>query len=208
MSKTPRYPLWSAKAILLISLPVAIITLLLVSLLSNRSFLTELEITLGIVSFGLFIFLAFGLYRGVRLEKPIQADLDTPSFAAFDPALSFVPVLDAPKLNVDIPNLGDAGDDIVGCLVSILLWIAISIVLVIAFWLLAQLVAFVLPWILLALYWVFYRALRVVFAKSRTCRGKLGLSLGYSLLYTLLYVGWMFVILIGLELLVSWRPGV
>lgn len=205
--KFPSSPLWSVRAIVLISIPVVAITTLLVFLLSDRSFVAELAIALGIIAAGLFLFLVVGLYHGVRLEKPTETEPESLNLGAIDPVIVGIPVLNMPKLDVDIPNLGDAGNDIVGCLVSIVLWIVISIVLLVLFWLFVQVLAFVLPWVLLALYWMFYRALKLVFEKAPLCRGHLGPSLGYAFKYTALYTGWMFLLLGTLQFILSWRPG-
>lgn len=195
------------RAIVLISIPVVLVTLALVALVSRSSFLRELEITLGIVAAGLFIFLAVGLYRGVRLEEPVVEDPHKPfGSEGFDvgSAVGLATALPAPDLKLDIADMGDSGNDLVGCLVSIVLWIVIAIVLAVLFWVLVQALAFVLPWVLLALYWLFYRALKVVFEKTAVTRGKLAPSLGYALLFTLLYTGWLFLLLEMLRLVREW----
>ena len=70
--------------------------------------------------------------------------------------------------------------------------VVVLIVLVLALWLLANIGLAVGLVLFLALSWIFCRALRQVFARSRTCRGRLGPSMGYALLYTVLYTGWLF----------------
>ncbi|GAA4371648.1 hypothetical protein GCM10023186_00290 [Hymenobacter koreensis] len=48
------------------------------------------------------------------------------------------------------------------------------------------------------LYWIFFRALRLVFRHSAECKGQLGKSIRYGLIYTLLYNGWLYsIILLG-----------
>lgn len=205
-----RSPLWSIRAIVLISIPVVIITLLLVFYFSTRSFVTELAIALGIIAVGLFIFLAVGLYHGVHLEEPILENPDKPmGSAGFDvgDAVGLAAVMPTPDLKVDIPDVGSTGDDLAGCLVSILLWIVIAIVLAVLFWVLVQVLAFVLPWVLLALYWMFYRALKLVFEKTAVTRGHLLPSLGYALMFTVLYTGWLFLLLGALQWIRMWMAG-
>ncbi|TAH50589.1 MAG: hypothetical protein EYC68_13810 [Chloroflexota bacterium] len=185
------------RAIVWISIPVIAITALLVFWLSNRSFLGEAAIILGIIAFGLFAFLAIGLFHGVRLEEPIIENPDKP-FGSTDFDVGSAVGLDAmpiPDLKLDVPDVGGGGDDIAGCLVSIVLWVVVLIVLAILFWLLVQVLAFVLPWVLLTLYWVFFRALKLIFGKSPMTRGKIVPSLGYALFFTVLYTGWLFVLL-------------
>ena len=208
-NKRLRYPLWSAKAIMLISGWVIAIIAALVFLLSPGSVFVELQITLLLISLCLFAFFTIGLYKGVRLEKPPKEQLPPPAdLSALGELLShgeIPPVIDLPHLpvdapplphlHVDLPGVPDVGDDLIGCLVTLVLWVVVSIVLVFLFWLLAQFLVTVLPALALGLYWVFYRALRIVFAKSRMCKGRLLPSMGYGLVYTVLYTGWIFAVM-------------
>ncbi len=218
-AREPRYPVWSTRIVLLLSLSVIVTITVLVFVLSDRSVFVESQITLTIISLCLFAFLTTGLYRGVRLERPAKDELDR-SIQQFDSRdqaagprwsdffgflLSFSP----PDLShvslphIDLAGVSDAGDDLVGCLLTLVLWIGVLILLTILLWVLAQVIA-ALPVFAVVLYWVFYRALRVVFAKSRACRGRLLRSIEYGLLYTLLYTGWIFALLwIGRYLIIG-----
>ena len=202
-----RSPLWSLRAIVLISIPVVVITLALVFYFSTRSFIGELAIVLGIIAVGLFVFLTVGLYFGVRLEQPTEKEPEKLEMGAIDPVIVGLPVVDVPKIDLGIPDVGDAGNDLVGCLVSIVLWIVITLALTFLFWLLVQMLAFVLPWVLLVLYWMFYRALKLVFEKTAVTRGHLLPSLGYALLFTVLYTGWLFLLLGALQWIRMWTAG-
>jgi hypothetical protein len=53
--------------------------------------------------------------------------------------------------------------------------------------------------VVLAVFWVFNRALRQVFARSRQCHGRLAPSLGYALVFTILYTGWLFALVWGVH---------
>jgi hypothetical protein len=55
--------------------------------------------------------------------------------------------------------------------------------------------------ILAMLYWLFFRALKVVFSKSKRTKDDLQMSIIYSLTYTILYTGWMFGIVYLTELI-------
>lgn len=59
----------------------------------------------------------------------------------------------------------------------------------------------VVPALCVAVFWVFNRALRQVFARSRQCGHRTGPSLGYAAFYTFLYTGWLFAILVGVQYL-------
>jgi hypothetical protein len=209
--KNVRYPFLSVKAFTFVSMPVAAVIAVLVFWRSTGDFWVELQITLAVIAAALFAFLMLGLYKGVRLEQPRKdrpvwrplrnkrggagstfISTDTAGDVA-NVALDIAGSIDMPK--IDLPDVSDSGDDLIGCLLSIVLWIALAVVIVVLLPVLVEL-AWVVFFVLAAmLYWVFYRALRVVFSHARRCRGKLALSAGYALFYTALYTGWLFAIL-------------
>lgn len=205
-STKPRYLVWSTKTIVLISLPMVALTAVLVFWLSKSSAWIEWQLTLLILSVCLFVFLTVGLYLGVRLKRlaPVTGrsanlnDLGLPLDVS-GPAVA--------PMHVDLPGLPDVGDDLVGCLLSIVLWLVVTILVAVVFWLAMQILIVGLPALLLGIYWVYYRALRIVFGKSRVCKGKLLPSLGYGLLYTTLYMGWLFAATwLGWFVVVSQQP--
>ena len=74
---------------------------------------------------------------------------------------------------------------------GVLLSIVVMFLLIVFFWLLVNALWPLIMLIAVALFWVFNRALRQVFARSRQCKGNLAASLGYALVYTTLYTGWL-----------------
>lgn len=176
--RPPRYPVWTASSIALAGGLAAAVASVSVFLLGHKSFFVETEISMAIVAFGLFVFLAVGLYRGARVP---QERLDM-----------------HPGTLPDMPDLGlfdlVGGDDPVSFILSIVFSIVVSILLALLAWLLLSMLWGLLIVAALAVFHVFNRALRQVFARSEQCRGKLGPSLGYALLYTTLYTGWLFVL--------------
>ena len=200
--KRVRYPVWSVKTITVTALFVVTVTALSVFLLGKRSIFVETELTLGIVAAALFVFLAVGLYHGVRVRRR-----DVPTFDA--------PGVDFADLGNNLPgNLGDGvgipdgldGDE--GCLVAVvglLLAALAAVVLLVVLWVVLNLGIVLWVFLLTALAYVFYLALRQVFARSRTTRGNLGASLGYALFYTLLYTGWLFAVVFIADALIGRR---
>ena len=176
--RPPRYPVWSASSIALAGGLAAVVASVSVFLLGHKSFFVETEISLAIVAVGLFVFLAVGLYRGARVSLE-RLDM-------------------RPETLPEVPDLGlfdlVGGDDPVSFILSIVFSIVVSILLALLAWLLLSMLWGLLIVAALAVFWVFNRALRQVFARSRQCQGKLGPSLGYALLYTSLYTGWLFVL--------------
>jgi hypothetical protein len=171
--------MWSAKAVALVSVMAIAVTTVLVFLLGHRSTFVEMQITLLIVSLSLFTFLTVGLYKGIRIKKErLIADKWKP--------------FDYPYTLDIVSDFLDIGDGLVGIVISFLAWIAISIILLFLLWLLLNALWLTVFALGIAICWVFYRALRLVFIKSRICRGKILPSIGYSLLFTALYAGWIF----------------
>ncbi len=189
--KSSRYQIWSTKTIVLVSLPMAALTAVLVFWLSKSSAWIEWQLTLLALSVCLFTFLTVGLYRGVRLERPEPAKIN-PSGVGPVEILPGIPGSTIEPIHVDLPGLPDSGDDLAGCLVSLATWLIATILVAFIVWLAAQILIIGLPALLLGTYWVYYRALRIVFTKSRACKGKIRASLGNALLYTTLYMGWLF----------------
>lgn len=83
---------------------------------------------------------------------------------------------------------------IAGFILSIVLWIVVSVITAFIFYVLGNIVAILFVLIAAVLYWIFFRALRLVLKKSLICRGNLSLSIGYSFLYTVLYTSWIYLI--------------
>jgi hypothetical protein len=166
---SPRWPVWRARNLTLLSIFAVAATATIVLILGHRSIVTELEIALAIIAAATFTFFSAGLYQGLRLEGP-EVTVDEADGRA----------LEFPDVNAWIV------DD--GWFIGIMLWLLASIL-----WILTNLFA-------VGVFWVFNRALRLVFACSPSCHGRLAPSLGYALLYTCLYTGWLFALLWGMQL--------
>ncbi len=136
--------------------------------------------------------MTFGLYKRIGLMD------DFPKFREFNTG----EFISNSGVSPDLPSI-EVGEGIGGLLISILLWIAMSIIMF-ALLILLETVFWVSIFIILAmLYWVFFRALKFVFSKSKDTKGNIGISALYSLVYTVLYTGWIFGIVYLSELLVK-----
>ncbi len=157
------------------------LTVYLTGIHYNRSLTSNLYLSLGIIATALFLFMTYGLYSGIGLID------NFPKFRDFKGGDFIANSGNAPTL--DLPSVGDG---IGGLILSILLWIVMSILFVVLLMVLEAVFWFSLFIILAMLYWVFFRALKFVFNKSKDTKGDLGNSALYALTYTLLYVGWIF----------------
>jgi hypothetical protein len=189
-----RYPVWNPRTITAVAALVVGICTTLVLVAGQRSLFVELELALGLVAACLFAFLTLGLYRGIRLRKDT---FPHPSVPKMD-GDSGVGDSGGGSSWHDLPTFDfDFGDDL-GCFGVVLGLIAMAVALIG----LLALIYFVLPYFLVgilfllaAVYWVFYLALRRVFVLSRKCRGDWPRSLLYGAGYTALYTSWLFLML-------------
>lgn len=206
----PGYPVWNTKKVMTIAIPVLVVITFLVYALSNRSFIVETERALIAISICLFLFIAFGLYSGVQIQNPgkdLELEQDgfrspgvgaSPDWTDVLSAMFYFTPPDLSKIEfpkIDLDGIPDGSDDLVGCLLSIVLWIVAAIVITFLVWAFAQIMAIVLPLLGVGLYWIFYRALKLVFSRSAECCKQIGPTLKYSLVYTVLFTGWLFVVL-------------
>ena len=181
------------KSVFIVSLLVIGITILTVYLTGinyNRNLTSNLYLSLGIIATALFLFMIYGLYSGIGLID------DFPKFRNFksgDLMANATPTFDTPNIEV--------GDGIGGLILSILLWIGMTILIIVLLIVLEAVFWFSIFIILAMLYWIFFRSLKLVFNKSKDTKGDIGISAVYSLTYTLLYVGWVFVIIYLTEMM-------
>lgn len=183
------------KSVFIVSLLVIGTTILTIYLTGenyNRTVTSNLYLSLLIIGTILFLFMTYGLYKGIGLRN------DFPKFKKFKTGDIISSVSEFPDL--DIPSI-ESDDFITGIIISVLMWIGIAIIffflliiLEAVFW-----VSFFI--ILSMLYWVFFSALKLVFSKFNKTKGKLVISVFYSLKYSILYIGWIFGIVYLTEVL-------
>ena len=188
-----KQPYLKGKAVFTVSLLVIAITIITVYLTGinyNRSLTSNLYWSLAVIATASFLFMTYGLYTGIGLID------NFPKFRNFkrgDILSHTTPDFDGPTV--------DVGEGIGGVLVSILLWIGMTILLIVLLIVLEAIFWFSLFILLTMLYWIFFRALKLVFSKSKACKGNLGMSVLYALGYTLLYIGWIVGIVYTTQLL-------
>lgn len=151
---------------------------------SHRSLFQNSMLSTSILAISFFLFISLGLYYGLKLKDNIGNILTkerikklsdkTPEIGSFD--------FDGPAL----------GDGIGGIIASIIVWILVSIVLVFLLYFLGIFFWGVILLFAAMLYWIFFRALRLVFKNSRYCKGNLSRSLGFGFFYSFLYISWIY----------------
>jgi len=182
----------NGKSVFTVSLVVLVITILTVYITGinyNRSVTSNLYISLSIIGASLFLFMTYGLFNGVGLVD------NFPKFKNF----KMGNIISNSGTLPDLPPI-EAGDGIGGLILSILLWIGMTILFFILL-ILLEAVFWISIFIILAmLYWLFFRALKLVFSKSKLTQGNLKKSIVYSFIYSVLYLGWIFGIIYSAEI--------
>jgi hypothetical protein len=142
------------------------------------------------------VFLAFittGLYNGWKLKDDLGNFLDKLHLWK-KPSSTTMNVTEFEPLVLD-----EAGLE--GCLVSILIWIVLGLFGSFIFWFFG---AFVWGTILLVvgiLYWIIFRAFRLIFRNSGKCKADFVKSFGTALIFTFLYNCWIYAIIFGAHFL-------
>jgi hypothetical protein len=203
----PRIKLVPAKWIFIGALLImtgTILTVYLTGFNSSRSLVENAAISLSILSTICFGFLTASLYYGIKLKDDVgdltrkvkwlsnsatEVVADVPDVAGKSGGKgSILPDLD----------IGDGADEIAA---AVFAWIAVTITFIAFLFLFETVIwAFVLL-IAAMLYWVFFRAVRLVLKNSPKCRGNFSKAALYGLGYTLLYSSWMYAILLCVKYL-------
>lgn len=176
------------KSLFIVSLCVIITTVLTVYLTGfnyQRTVTDNTYLSLIVIAFALFIFMAVGLYRGVGLID------DFPKSMSFKVKEIMPDHMSSPEI--------ETGHGVEGFFVSLLIWIGVAILMIIALLLFEMVIFASIAFLLASLYWVFFRAMKLVFAKASITKANLLRSTGYSLFYTVLFVGWIFLIVFATE---------
>ncbi|MFA6568789.1 MAG: hypothetical protein WCS96_11300 [Victivallales bacterium] len=192
---------WSPLLTFNVFLFLSVIISLFVFLFMKKSILIELEIITGLVSFLIFLFFSIILYHGVGFNKNEKITVNW-----------FPPNLD--EFNSGAYNIIDTGgmfsmagaeSGIAGFLAGLLLDIVISFCLAMALalilWLGINAVIATFAIIILPLFFLYEKSLRLVVAKGRKCRANIAKTLLYSFIMTALYTGWFYAILFTAHLI-------
>jgi ascorbate-specific PTS system EIIC-type component UlaA len=190
MKKKRTYRLVETKDLFIISLIVIALTILAVYLWGlgqHHTFFENSIISTTIISIVFFLFITTGLYNGIKLKDNVGKITD--NFKGID-------AVDVPGHLPDVDPPTDVGDGIAGIILGILLWIIAAIVLAVSLWVFSNVLVIVVMTFVAMLYWIFFRALRLVFKNSNKSKGDLMESMKWGLSYTLLYNFWIYSIFI------------
>ena len=186
--------LLNTKNIFIISMLVIAITILSVWFYGIGKHKTVIEnslISTSIISITFFLFISISLFNGTKLKDNVGKITDKIN----SKKLNFLK--DLTQTDFSVLELGaDIAEGIGGIIMSIVLWIIVTIVLSFLFYALGTIIWFSILVFLGMLYWIFFRALRLIFKKSAECSGNFERSIFYGFTYTILYNFWIYGIIL------------
>ncbi len=191
-----KYTLVTTKTIFIITLMVMTLTILSVWLFGlgkHRSLYLNSILSCTILSVSFFLFLTIGLCKGIKLKDNLGKITNKIKFKFSD--LSG---------KIDLPfDALDFADDITGIITGIIAWIVFSISILIFIWAVGPLFWSMILAFVAMLYWIFFRALRLVFKNSAKCKDNIAMSMVYAIAYTALYNFWIYGIILSAHYLNS-----
>ena len=190
-------PVLTTKKIFIVSLLVAALTIIAVWLFrlgQHRSLFQNSILSTTILSVAFFLFLAIGLYKGIRLKENLGKITDR------------IKIDKRPDLSNGFEFPADfivAGEGIAGIIIGIIIWLLFAVLLIVLVWFFSTVIWMMVLVFAAMLYWVFFRALRLVFKNANKCKNNLRLSIAYGLAYTILYNFWIYGIILASNYLVK-----
>ncbi|MEL1252442.1 hypothetical protein AAEO57_01535 [Flavobacterium sp. DGU38] len=174
----------------LISIVITILSVWFYGIGKHKTVIENSLISTSILSIAFFLFITISLYNGTKLKDSLGKLTDK-----FDSKkLNFLKELnDDGGFGHSMPEIGEG---IGGIIMSIILWILVSIIISYLFFALGAIIWLSILVFLGMLYWIFFRALRLIFKKSSKCSGNIERSIFYGFTYTILYNFWIYGIIL------------
>ena len=180
----------TTKNLFYVSLLVIVLTITSIwffGLGQHRTLFVNSLLSTTILSTAFFLFIAIGLFKGIKLKDDIGKLTDQIKF-------NNLPDVSG---GLEFPSDGlDIGEGIGGIIVGIIVWIIFSILLLLFIWVFSTVVWAMILVFAAMLYWIFFRALRLVFKNSNECKNNLTKSIAYGIGYTVLYNFWIYGIIL------------
>lgn len=153
------------------------------NLKTPRALYENALIMLSFVSLMVCVLMGCGLYFGLKLKDNIGKltdHIDTKKLPDFSSG--------TPDVSELVGSMGGIAEGVGGFLFALLA----AFILILFGWAIILVSWYLIVFLAALLYWIFFRAIRLVFKYSMRCKGDVVLSLQYSLLYTFLYSSWMY----------------
>lgn len=171
--------------ITLLVIGLTVLSIWLLGLGQHRSLFANTLLSISILSVAFFLFLLVGLYNGVKLKDDLGKITDKIKLTPEKMDLSG---------DWDLPT--DIGYDGENPFFGFILWIVVTLCILLFIWIFAPLFWATTLVFVAMLYWIFFRALRLVFKNSNKCKGDLMSSFFYGIAYTILYCSWIYIVVL------------
>lgn len=152
---------------------------------SHQTLFQNSIISTTILAVSFFLFISFSLYNGVKLKDNLGSIFSKEKFKEINQSSSGFDTA-----NLDIPEVGF--DGIGGIILGIIAWIFFTIILLLVLYIVGVFFWSILFLLLAMLYWIYFRALRLIFKNSGKCKGNLLKSISLGFLYSAIYVSWIY----------------
>lgn len=152
---------------------------------SHHTLFQNSIVSITILAISFFLFVSISLYNGVKLKDNLGSIFSKEKFKEINKSSSEIT-----PTNLDIPDAGS--DGVGGIIFGIIAWIFFTIVLLIVLYVVGVFFWSILFLLLAMLYWIYFRALRLIFKNSGRCKGNIIKSFGLGFLYSALYVSWIY----------------
>jgi len=174
----------------LIVVPFITATVYFLGLADHRSLYANALITTTILFLIFFCFILCGLYKGWKLKDTL---------GDFRKHFGLLKKPENAKIDLEtaehIPEI-DIGETPEGCIAAVLIWIGIAVFGSLFFWFIGAFFWGLMLIIAGLLYWIVFRAFRMIFKNSSRSRGNFLLSLQQATLYSFLYAVWIYGIIL------------
>jgi hypothetical protein len=177
----------------LIVVPTLTLIIYLTGINEYRTLYLNSLLSTTIISSVFLTFITTGLYKGWKLKDGLGNFLD--KFYLWKKPSSIT--MDVTRFEPTV--FAEGGFE--GCLISIIIWIVIGLFGSIIFWWLGAFIWVTILLVLGLLYWIIFRAFRLIFRNSPKCKGNLVKSFWIALLFTFLYNCWIYAIIFGTHFL-------
>lgn len=167
--------------ITLIVIPLTIISVWILGLGLDNSIFKNSLISTTILSLAFFLFISIGLYKGIKIKDNL-GELEQEN------------IFFQKKMNID-SDIPEIEEGIIEVIFSIILWLIVSMIASYLLWAFESILWITILNFIGILYWIFFRALRLVFKKSSVCKSNLSKSILYGFSFTILYNSWIYAII-------------
>ncbi|MFH0888096.1 MAG: hypothetical protein V1871_02680 [Planctomycetota bacterium] len=187
-------PKWSLKTHFWAAILITAVASVCILLISKKNIWIELEMIVGVLSLVSLAYFIFLFYHGIRFEKNETFSITWKPFS-FDVAWS-----DAFGGNTGgLFTLLGAEAGALGCMAGLLLDLIVSLflvaIVVFILWLGLNIVTAGILILVLPLYFLFRRSLRVAVVRGKACHGNLGRSLKLAVITTIANMSWLYLVI-------------